>query len=399
MFAGAELTETRAGAVVVSGAFDVVGVEALLFGNAVLVVGAGAVAGRVTTDGDVEIRTRVAEFKTVGAGAKGMGGASEVAGANGIGGASGLAVVAMALPDEATGLAVVTGATNDGLFDGDADADGFTVAGEVITTVAMGTVAMVAPVAVGRTELGGTDAERTASLTAVCPGGTETTDSETRGNVGTGAVGTGTVSVGVMGAGVMRVGVMGVGVMGAGVTGTAIEGNGTGLVDGAMRATGSVVETWGLADSLPPTGKAVARVAVTITGAPSCPTPTRGRAGPAPDPAGTTPPAVVFSPAAALGTPGVGEGNGASDAPACTGETGVIGLTPGEEIAPFRAPFTGGRSRACGAEAALAGLAALVLGLSAAERTRPPALVIEATVKLMSLTRSLAIGGNSTCEL
>ena len=39
------------------------------------------------------------------------------------------------------------------------------------------------------------------------------------------------------------------------------------------------------------------------------------------------------------------------------------------------------------------------MGFTAAERMSPPALVSEATVKLMSLTRSLAIGGNSTAEL
>lgn len=58
-----------------------------------------------------------------------------------------------------------------------------------------------------------------------------------------------------------------------------------------------------------------------------------------------------------------------------------------------------GRSRAVGAAAAPAGLADVVLGFKAAEKISPPTLVIEATVKVMSLRRSLAIGGNSTAEL
>ncbi len=58
-----------------------------------------------------------------------------------------------------------------------------------------------------------------------------------------------------------------------------------------------------------------------------------------------------------------------------------------------------GRSRAVGAAAAPAGLADVVLGFKAAEKISPPTLEIEATVKVMSLRRSLAIGGNSTAEL
>ncbi len=377
-FAGTELAVTRAGAEVGAGTFDVVGAKVLVFGAAVVVVGAGAGApdpacrsvestvgpgdgvgpaafdagapdpacrsvestvgpgdgvgpaafDAVVGTADGGVRTGVAELGAVEAGARGMGGASELGGAKGIGGAS--------------GLAVATGAVVGGLVDD----DGFATAGEVTTTVAMGTEAIVT---VERIELGGTEAESAGNLTAVCPGGTETTDSVTRGSVGTGAVGTGTV-----GATVLGNGVLGNGVLGNGAAATAIEGKGTGLVDGATVAltTGTAVETGGTPDgALLPTGKAVARGAVTMTGAASCPTPTRGTAGPAPAPARTTPPVEVLSTGAALGMPGP-EARGAIDAPDCTGamgapaEAGAIGVVPGDTATPIGTPLAGGRSRA-----------------------------------------------------
>jgi hypothetical protein len=148
---------------------------------------------------------------------------------------------------------------------------------------------------------------------------------------------------------------VGAGVVGTGAAGTAIEGKITGLIDGATvaLATGTVVETWGTADdALPPTGAAVARGAVTMTGAASCPTPTRGTAGPEPAPASTTPPAEVLSTAtgAVTGTPGPDDGKGAIDAPAWTGATGAAAGTAGSGAmgvaAGDAAPLAGGRSRA-----------------------------------------------------
>ena len=397
--AGAEVAVTRTGTEVGAGAFDVVGAEVLVFGAAVVVVvivGAGAGApdpacrsvestvgpgdgvgpaafDAVVGAADDGVRTGVAELGTVEAGARGMGGANELGGARGIGGASGLAVVTGAAANEVVGLAVATGAVasgavaNGAIGDGLVDDDGFATDGEVMTTVAIGAGATVTG---GRIELSGTEAESTGNLTAVCPGGTETTESVTRGSVGTGAVGTGTV---------------GAGVVGAGAAGTAIGGKSTGLIDGATvaLATGTVVETWGTADgALLPTGKAgapdpacrsvkgtvrpgdevgpaafdtVARGAATMTGAASCPTPTRGTAGPEPAPASTTPPAEVLSTAeeAAAGTPGPDDGNGAMVAPAWTGATGATGAaaeTCGAGAmgvaATDEAPLAGGRSRA-----------------------------------------------------
>jgi hypothetical protein len=100
-------------------------------------------------------------------------------------------------------------------------------------------------------------------------------------------------------------------------------------------------------------------------------------------------------------------GMAGSEAPAWTGASGALavgaigalGEIEGRGAGVMAAALGAGRSLAWGAAAAPAGLAALVLGLTAAERMRPPALVSDATVKLMSLTRSLAIGGNSTAEL
>jgi hypothetical protein len=133
-----------------------------------------------------------------------------------------------------------------------------------------------------------------------------------------------------------------------------------------------------------------------MTGAASWPTPTRGTAGPAPAPASTTPDSATGVPSTDE-TPKAAGGRAGSEAPDCTGAIGVAPETG--ETGAIETTFADGSRRAFGAEAAPAGLAALLLGFSAAERMSPPALVIEATVKVMSLTRSLAIGGNSTTAL
>ena len=142
----------------------------------------------------------------------------------------------------------------------------------------------------------------------------------------------------------------------------------------------------------------------TITGGATCPTPIRGIAGPAPAPAAaTTPPpgsadSVTELPVAP-GTVGPAELRDTIDADDPAGTTNAALGATGPSPAESSDAGGTGRRRALGFGVADAGLAAVLLGFSPAESTSPQALVSEARVKIMSLTRSLAIGGKSTAAL
>jgi hypothetical protein len=364
---GTEVTDTRIGADVGVGTFEEVGATVVTFAGKAVV----AVVVVVAVVAIVVLVFTVEETLTV-SGAEleaneepsGIGGASVLGGANGIGGASGFAVLT-------TGK-IVVGADVDGV--------GFAVVakGDVITTVGTGTATEDRGVVVGAF------AESAGSFTAVCPGGTETIDNVTRGSVGNGAVGTGADAPGTEEAGEEEPGAGGTG----GVVNTGITLVGTGFVAVTVVVTGREA-------ALPAGPATVGRGPATMTGAASCPTPTRGSVGPAPAPASTTPESGVDTPS----TDEAPAGKAGSDAPAFTGGIVATPETGGAGAIGATDDSGAGSKRARGAAAAPAGLAALVLGLSAEERMRPPALVIEATVKLMSLTRSLAIGGNSTAAL
>ncbi len=119
--------------------------------------------------------------------------------------------------------------------------------------------------------------ERTGNFTAVCPGGTDTIDSVTRGIVGAGAVGdgavgTGGVGVGGVGVGGARVGGVAVGKVGsrAGMIGNRLDG--TDLADGTavVLLSGFGSGTKGVAaNDLPPEAATDGRGPGTIAGAPS----------------------------------------------------------------------------------------------------------------------------------
>jgi hypothetical protein len=359
-----ELTVTRIGADVGVGTFEEFGATVVTFGGgavvAIVVLGALTVVETLTVFGaELEADEEPS----------GIGGASVLGGANGIGGASGFAVV--------TTGAIVVGADVDGV--------GFAVVakGDVITTVGNGT----ATEDDDRGVVVGVVAESAGSFTAVCPGGTETIDNVTRGSVGSGAVGTGADAPGTEEAGEEEPGAGEAG--GVVNTGKTLVGNGFAAV--------TVVVT-GREAALAAGPATVERDPATMTGAASCPTPMRGSVGPAPAPASTTPESGVDTPSTDE-APEAPAGKAGSDAPAFIGGIGATPETGGAGAIGATDDSGAGSKRARGAAAALAGLAALVLGLSADERISPPALVSEATVKLMSLTRSLAIGGNSTSGL
>ena len=388
----------------VVGAFDIVGE---IVGEIVTALGTAALDGELDGEVDGEVDVDVRGWPRTLGEANGIGGARVLGGAKGMGGANGFdGVTVLAELDP-----LATLGTLDTLVDEPVEPPepvDFGVLGAGATGWGKDAPGMTA-VTIGEGSIGA-GVEIPGSCTIDWPGGTETTDNVTLANVTTGTVGLTGCGFGAL-------------VELAVVTPVALTELETGAsnpaaVVGDIDSAGPVlmlvtIGTFVAGRSLM-VGRGVAsgRVPATITGGVACPTPIRGISGPALAPAaftklseGAVDGLVEF--AARIGRFGPAE-TGDPDAPETAGDTepgagtareGAIGAARGSRRAGSVGAMVTGRSRALAFGAANAGLAEVLLGFSAAESRSPPALVTEARVKLMSLTRSLAIRGNSTAAL